>query len=115
MNTIIPIIIPTPAHIEDPKCPHCHEKLKGWSEPSELTFKEQLLSIVFGLVVAAQFIAVLAGSVEGSFNPCNQLGDKRYDYAIPTYVLSCQAERWITNEKFVTRAEQDIEYKKEGL
>ncbi len=104
----IPIIIPTGNSTpqEEPKCPHCHKELEGWSEPSE---PNSLLTNVVGslivILLLANIVACIGGSVDGSFSygdrEMRHFGEKRYDYIVPAYWSSFLAIRWLTNKPIV--------------
>lgn len=120
MNTITPIIIPIHTSSgpppEDPKCPHCHAKLPGWSKPSNLTSKDVLSMMLFFATVifcCVQFFFGLFGAVDGDFHMCESFGQKRYHYVVPTYYVGCVAGRWITNKEYVFRSDYDAEMKRQ--
>jgi hypothetical protein len=86
---------------EDPKCPHCHEPLKGWYEPSDMTGTEILVVAVVILTTIVLIFGAFAGFVEGDFDKCEPFGAKRYHYLMLTYVPGCVASRWLSNKKAI--------------
>lgn len=108
MNTITPVFIPVSSgHTEDPKCPHCKEKLRGWTEPSTTTWKEAIV----GIVVIGAILLTLAGTLFGfmsSMDLCDPAFSKRYHYLMPTFPYACISGRWLVNKEELTTRERAV-------
>lgn len=99
---ITPVIVPVRSHPhEDPKCPHCHAKLKGWSEPCDVSGWFFLSFMLFIFFLIGQGVAGFVGALDGGFGRCDTFGEKRYHYVIPTYYGGCVAYRWLANKDFI--------------
>lgn len=96
---ITPIYIPirSSGPAPEPKCPHCHKELEGWSEPSNTTFLQGVIYTIVGLFITAQLFGLIGGGMEGMFEKCERPFTKRYHYLMPVYPYTCAAARWITN------------------
>ncbi len=85
---------------EEPKCPHCHKELKGWSGPSTDSLKDCLIVISIIMLIIVQFSGAIIGSVGNTFG-CDRFGDKRYHYIVPALTVGCVATRWLSNKKHI--------------
>jgi hypothetical protein len=82
------IITPPPP---PPRCPHCNEKLPGWSRPTDMTFA----GFLCGGAVAVAFLLFMAGLMFGSYTLYGQPRDclqSYIDYS-PKY-LGCKAHHF---------------------
>jgi hypothetical protein len=102
---IVPVPVPVPVpEAQDPRCPHCHKKLKGWSEPSE--GRNAWAMAVFVGIVLFSFLEIggaLAGATDGAWERCDAPFSKRYHYVLPTYPAACAATRWLENKEVYER------------
>ena len=82
---------------DDPRCPHCDQKLPGWLAPCDITF----LHIVVISVLLLQGIAGILGACEGFTgyrHDCENWFAKRWHYVVPTYQASCKVSEWLSKE-----------------
>lgn len=89
-NTIMPVIVPidtTPK--EDPRCPHCEKKLKGWIPPPELTFMDVMMLI--GLIgsIIVLICGLFMGAIDRDLNRSCKWPTSYGSYLIPTWWVGC--------------------------
>jgi hypothetical protein len=95
-----PVIVPV-VREEDPRCPHCHRKLPGWSEPEDVdfTFKGIFIGVAVSVLIIANLIGFGTGAMDGNFNYCEKPLSKRYHYVIPAHPAGCATARWLSNRE----------------
>lgn len=86
-----------------PKCPHCHNKMEEWSEPSIITGKEFLSGFLILSIIITLTYGVICGAVDGfrgsPVTKCGKWFEKRWHYVVPTYQASCRTIQWLRNNK----------------
>lgn len=84
----------------EPNCPHCGKELEGWSEPGEdITLKEFLIGAAVIVLFLMNFIGAIMGIGDGLYgNGCKKPFSKRYDYVMPTNIVTCAATRWLDSK-----------------
>lgn len=84
---------------EDPKCPHCKKKLKGWTKPSKFTFTENVIGFSIVALIIINFIAAIGTAVGASYERCDPFFSKRYHYIVPASPAACAVTRWMINKE----------------
>lgn len=104
---IIPIFMPTGSrnNRQDPDCPHCGRRLKGWSEPSDITGKQLFVFVFVVIFVFFQILATGAGFIDAGFGRCERPFSKRWHYLAPLNPVACSVAKWMNNEEITYKGE----------
>lgn len=100
--TMIPTSSGSSTPVEDPKCPHCHKKLPGWTEPSEISFTTGFICTLVIVFLLVQGFGAFAGALNGTEGSspnreCGKYFEKRWEYVVPSFQVSCRSMEWLRN------------------
>jgi uncharacterized protein (DUF983 family) len=77
-----------------PACPSCGHQFKAEFEDTG--------KAIFAWVFFIVLVSFSLGWVRGEYR-CDNWGEKRYHYIVPTYYAGCVASRWLDSEKEIFR------------